>query len=272
MSKSPGKAHSNWKDADPNEPSIKKSFSSGNKLSTNKGFFSARGKIFDDSVDPNSYDCVKNENIESKAQIGELDIEQIINENKGKADISIGPGEVRIVKKEWDEGKGDGKKEKHTEFSLEGLPEGSYTIDKKTGLVTILKDIYVSGNMNSDTQKDKWIGDTSVHSNSLYFKRSDDTIFTGDSIYDEIYGTTEITSPYTAQYAKVNLNGHSIYSNSHLIMGVELIGQGSMVTTGKLSYLQGSTCDDIVAVSGDDLTVELSKGHSYLSCKWTFLQ
>lgn len=42
-------------------------------------------------------------------------------------------------------------------------------------------------------------------------------------------------------------------------MGVELIGQGSMVTTGKLSYLQGSTCDNIVAVSGDDLTVELSK-------------
>lgn len=113
--------------------------------------------------------------------------------------------------------------------------------------------------MNYDTQKDKWIGDTSVHSESLYFKRSDDTIFTGDSIYDEIYGTTEITSPYTAQYAKVDLNGHSIYSNSHLIMGVQLIGQGSMITTGKLSYLQGSTCDNIVAVSGDDLTVELSK-------------
>jgi hypothetical protein len=67
-------------------------------------------------------------------------------------------------------------------------------------------------------------------------------------------------SPYNQQinYIKLNLNGHNIYSRSHLILGVELIGTGRIIADGKIACLFGENSDQITCISRDDLHVELS--------------
>ncbi|MEQ8221769.1 MAG: hypothetical protein ABRQ37_05665, partial [Candidatus Eremiobacterota bacterium] len=67
-------------------------------------------------------------------------------------------------------------------------------------------------------------------------------------------------SPYSQEinYMKLDLNGHNIYSRSHLILGVELIGTGRIIADGKIACLFGQNSDQITCISRDDLDVELS--------------
>ena len=67
-------------------------------------------------------------------------------------------------------------------------------------------------------------------------------------------------SPYNQQinYIKLDLNGHNIYSRSHLILGVELIGKGRIISDGKIACLFGENSDQITCISNDDLHVEMS--------------
>ncbi|HPZ08951.1 MAG TPA: hypothetical protein PL110_12600, partial [Candidatus Eremiobacteraeota bacterium] len=67
-------------------------------------------------------------------------------------------------------------------------------------------------------------------------------------------------SPYTQEinYIKLDLNGHNIYSRSHLILGVEIIGAGRIIADGKIACLFGVNSEQISCISRDDLDVELS--------------
>lgn len=56
----------------------------------------------------------------------------------------------------------------------------------------------------------------------------------------------------------LDLNDKNIYADSHIIIEGEVTGEGSMVTKGKLAYLHGLESNDIVSISGDDLTLQLS--------------
>jgi len=59
-------------------------------------------------------------------------------------------------------------------------------------------------------------------------------------------------------YIKLDLNGHNIYSLSHLVLGVELICTGRIVAYGKIACLFGENSEQISSISRDDLVVELS--------------
>ena len=67
-------------------------------------------------------------------------------------------------------------------------------------------------------------------------------------------------SPYAQEinYIKLDLNGHNIYSRSHLILGVEIIGTGRIIADGKIACLFGKNSNQITCISRDDLDVELS--------------
>jgi hypothetical protein len=62
----------------------------------------------------------------------------------------------------------------------------------------------------------------------------------------------------------MNMNDHSIYSDSHLIIGVNVEGNGSMVSRGKIAYLhKGINSDDMVSLSDDDLIIQTAPGSNY---------
>ena len=67
-------------------------------------------------------------------------------------------------------------------------------------------------------------------------------------------------SPYEQEinYMKLDLNGHNIYSSSHLILGLEIIGTGRIIADGKIACLFGENSEQITCISRDDLDVELS--------------
>ena len=64
----------------------------------------------------------------------------------------------------------------------------------------------------------------------------------------------------TGRYVRLDLNGHDIYSYPHLMLGVEIIGSGRIVSYGKIACLMSvNVSDDVVLISGDDLDIELSQ-------------
>ena len=69
----------------------------------------------------------------------------------------------------------------------------------------------------------------------------------------------------------LDLNGHSIYSDSHLMIGMEVTGEGSLVSSKKLAYLTGSGDPDIAALSNDDFTGGIYRGSRRIQCKWCSL-
>ncbi|OPY28848.1 MAG: hypothetical protein A4E27_00261 [Methanobacterium sp. PtaU1.Bin242] len=62
----------------------------------------------------------------------------------------------------------------------------------------------------------------------------------------------------------MNLNDHSIYSDAHLIIGVNVEGNGDMVSRGKIAYLhKGINSDSMASISDDDLIIQTAPGSNY---------
>lgn len=147
------------------------------------------------------------------------------------------------------------------QFSMSGeIPEGKYY---DTDAVIILnEDIYVDMSSNlpeDDYEKDlpEITGDSPVQNpNPNVFQ-----IYTSrENVRDESTGEIKGTKPIEIT---LDLNGHNIYSEAHMIMDAVVTGQGGMVTNGRLAYLQGMRSESIVSLAGEDLNINLYPGVPY---------
>jgi len=208
-----------------------------------------------------NYDCtVSTKDVE--IPLGKIDIENDIMKGiKSRADggdksiakIS-GPAEIIVTEDPYTKQ----LSLKNKSGGPSALPSDAYKIEGDT--IKLTKDIYVEeGSVKASGQKNLWIGDAQVLSNSLVFKKGNDVLFKTD---DE--GNNK------PRYIKIDLNNHSIYSKTHMHLGVEVSGQGGLVSSGKLTYLQGFNTQNVVSVSDDDLDIELSKNSAVNMAKGLF--
>jgi len=128
-------------------------------------------------------------------------------------------------------------------------------------------DIYVDGGSPQDSDKNLTYNEIEGKSNVFQIKVSQGAIAREGYIVVE---NTDVTiGIVTKELEKIssqardltlNLNNHNIYSNSHLLLGIDVEGEGSIVSRGKVAYSQGLCTSDTkeVIISGDDLTIEAS--------------
>ncbi|MEQ8187491.1 MAG: hypothetical protein ABRQ39_05915 [Candidatus Eremiobacterota bacterium] len=129
------------------------------------------------------------------------------------------------------------------------------TVDVSLGF-ELTDDIYISGTPGADDYKnslDELVG-TSKSPNIT------DNIFRimGFSYEDKIGGKT-----YNLD-TKFNLNDKNIYSGSHVVLGTEVSGKGSIISKGKIAYVyDGINSNEILSVSDDDLYIQTTEQGKY---------
>ncbi|MEQ8223262.1 MAG: pilus assembly PilX N-terminal domain-containing protein [Candidatus Eremiobacterota bacterium] len=208
-----------------------------------------------------NYDCqIKTKDVEMP--MGTIDIEKDIlkgiKTRVDKGDKSIakisGPSEIIVTEDPYTRQ----LSLKNKAGGPSALPSDAYKIEGDT--IKLIKDVYVEeGSVKTSGQKNLWIGDAQVLNNSLIFKKSNEVLFKTDE-----EGNSK------PRYIKINLNDHAIYSKTHMHLGVEVSGQGGLVSAGKLTYLQGFNTQNVVSVSDDDLDIELSKNSAVNMAKGLF--
>ena len=57
----------------------------------------------------------------------------------------------------------------------------------------------------------------------------------------------------------LDLNGHNIYSNSHLVIGLPLVGKGKIISYGKIYCISEDNDENIILISEQDLELFLSE-------------
>ncbi len=70
---------------------------------------------------------------------------------------------------------------------------------------------------------------------------------------NEIYQNSLIEQTNVSPKLTLHLNEHSIYSDSHVAIGAEVEGKGTLVSRGKMGYIYGMQSNEAIALSGDDL-------------------
>lgn len=64
--------------------------------------------------------------------------------------------------------------------------------------------------------------------------------------------------------ASMDMKGHTIYSNANLILGVNVEGQGAMVSKGKIAFLhKGIESSKITCIAKDDLIIQTTPNSKY---------
>ncbi|MEQ8225656.1 MAG: hypothetical protein ABRQ37_25300, partial [Candidatus Eremiobacterota bacterium] len=264
----PGYITSNWNGN--NIDSI--AFQSPMEVISNNGIFSSRGKI---NIDGNSFDGVKMEDLAQKSTLGKLDVDKIIDRAQ-KGDfktLTVGGGRVTLEETlpdvDLSNAPADPNIIYYSGLSLKSQATG---FDSSVNLVDDSKlelkgDIYVDGGSPQDSDKNLTYNEIEGNSNVFQIKVSQGAI--AREGYIVVENTDVTTGIVTKELEKVssqprdltlNLNNHNIYSNSHLLLGIDIEGEGSIVSRGKVAYSQGLCTLDTkeVIISGDDLTIESS--------------
>jgi len=131
------------------------------------------------------------------------------------------------------------KSELGMEFEVDKDSEGEYTY---SGTIKLTDDLYVStGSTRPDGNDYQQTLDAIVAARQNNLFRIERGGWNGK--------TMNIT---------LDLNGHNIYSDAHMVIGAEVHGQGALISRGKLAYVYGIESSDLVSISGDDLLVETS--------------
>jgi len=156
----------------------------------------------------------------------------------------------------------DGKKGANYTSDELGLQTTATTVAGENDAVDVelgfklTDDIYISGNPGANDYKsslDTLVG-TSKSPNIT------DNIFRimGFSYEDKIGGKT-----YNLN-TKFDLNDKNIYSGSHVVLGTEVSGKGSIISKGKIAYVyDGINSNEILSVSADDLYIQTTEQGKY---------
>jgi len=147
-----------------------------------------------------------------------------------------------------------GSTEEEVGMKLEATGESVNTAAK----ITLTDDIYVQGAVADVDDYKKDMGSLGVHSmpppgNVFQLIPAQDSM-------EVLNADGSITTKYFPVSVELDLNGHNIYSEAHLNMDAVVTGEGCMVSNGKLSYLQGIYSENIVAISEDDININLKPG------------
>jgi len=259
----PGYIFSNWKHEGPNTP-FTYSISLGNsaELHCNGGTFSARGKI--NIPDPNSFDGNIQEDLEQKIGMSEIDVDDMVT--RGKNALSPGsyysPGTAIIT----EERVGD-----RTVLVFHG-PD-CFTLDPN-GVLKLNKDIYVNGNKTgvaSDNCDPNGNYDEMLNADKSIKSSYSDRVFNmhldPDALTEEYYIPTYSYGIRTGEKKKqrirdaeftFDINDHTIFSDSHLIFSIDVIGNGKFISNGEIAYTKGVENKDIINISGNDLVIQIS--------------
>ena len=139
--------------------------------------------------------------------------------------------------------------------------------------IKLTKDIYVSGPGPAAGDDSKELGDlydpnsSKVASNTFVISVNPECLVAEieKSRKVELTGkdgkkttVTETQTITNIRDIKLDLNGHSIYSNSHVILAIDTVGSGKIVSSGKVAFAKGAVNNGIICISGDDLIIETS--------------
>lgn len=154
-----------------------------------------------------------------------------------------------------------------TDFKLgaDGVIDGKFSLTKD--LYINSADASSSGinkSLNSlvcndyETARNLTITDDTDLTHTVKAARIDEDIF---RIMGFVYN---INNKKYAVDASMDMNGHTIYSNANLILGVNVEGQGGMVSKGKIAFLhKGIDSSKITCIAKDDLIVQTTPNSKY---------
>ncbi len=129
------------------------------------------------------------------------------------------------------------------------------SVDVELGF-ELTDDIYISGTPGANDYKvplDDLVGTSKS-------PKIENNIFRimGFTYQDKIGGKT-----YNLN-TKFNLNDKNIYSGSHVVLGTEVSGKGSIISKGKIAYVyDGINSNEILSISDDDLYIQTTKHGEY---------
>jgi len=262
---SPGYVYSNWDLSEPIYPGGVPSISLGScsTLHTYGGTLAARGNI----ETAGDFDGKKLEYLIGEYKLSDLDVASIISDKSSIHHVS--PGHLYITEEHIP----------HTDetiLKLEGSPQFASAVvwNDQTGRIKLMKDVYISTGApvsgdNLDGLLD--IINSSQHVNPSYQNRVFHVSVDPSALSLERYTPPQadpldpliihpevfIGSTSRDEFC-LDLNGHSIYSESHLVFSIDVEGAGKIVSNGKIAYSKGVDNNGIVNISGDDLTIEIS--------------
>ena len=137
-----------------------------------------------------------------------------------------------------------------TDFKIVDKGSNNYEIE---GDFQLERDIYIKSTPASDPT-----------STLLALAGPADNPVVKDTIFRIMGVPYEVSGRKYKLNTSMNMNDHSIYSDAHLIIGVNVEGNGSMVSRGKIAYLhKGINSDDMVSLSDDDLIIQTAPGSNY---------
>jgi len=211
----------------------------------------------------------------SNIDVGKI-VERARSDEYGDLDPNLYPGLVKIMDESIDpESAGYQKPDLIIDAGGTGF-DGAITIDQDKQTLLLTRDVFIEGDPAAIDANDRFKDWSLLVGGANIFRilRSGDMKMeeTAEVVYHPpkpppgpnmppVAGFFEvIPQDDTARYVRLNLNGHDIYSFSHLMLGVEVIGTGRIVSYGKIACLMSvNPEDDITIISGDDLTIELSQ-------------
>ncbi|MEQ8225037.1 MAG: hypothetical protein ABRQ37_22150, partial [Candidatus Eremiobacterota bacterium] len=137
-----------------------------------------------------------------------------------------------------------------TDFKITDKGSDNYEIE---GAFQLERDIYINSTPASDPGK-----------TLLELAGTPDNPIVKDTIFRIMGVPYEVSGRKYKLNTSMNLNDHSIYSDAHLIIGVNVEGNGDMVSRGKIAYLhKGINSDSMASISDDDLIIQTAPGSNY---------
>ncbi|MEQ8221657.1 MAG: hypothetical protein ABRQ37_05100, partial [Candidatus Eremiobacterota bacterium] len=83
---------------------------------------------------------------------------------------------------------------------------------------------------------------------------------------NDIYKDLPVEEEDITAKLTLDLNKKNLYSDSHVAIGAEVKGEGSLVSRGKMGYIYGMQSSEVVAIAGDDLILS-TNNKSKIDCR-----
>lgn len=291
----PGYIYSSWTSTPaPGNLSIEGKPNAGT-ITSNAGMFIGNGPI--DIA--GTFDGTKQPSYPQNMYFGKIDVAKILDRAKTNSYgtlTTISPGTVKIKEEAPPAPPGDeagyypGGEVIKLEPGVTGFSEASgvITLDTAQHTIVLQQDIFIDGSRanidGSDRFEDLATMLGSSPSDRLFRIYRTDAMQMEETVDTEVvyhpppppppntpagpgwFETILIPQDNEGRYARLDLNGHNIYSNSHLMLGLEVVGTGRIVSYGKIALLLGvnqgldknGNEKKITLISGDDLIIELS--------------
>jgi len=268
----PGGIYSGWK-AKEGEAEVTGIMSSSSDITSYGGLLIAMGKI---QGIPSTFDGALKSNMPQSLNIGKINVEEILNRAKageytsGAPINTISPGFVQIIDIPPTASypgayPGMIKRSKLDVFDSTGF-FNNIIFDTNSGMLKLKNDIYITGdrsNLNTEESRFKILLDLvspSLQPDVFFLYRRPEAIIREVYVFKDIlHGFVLSEFGGTKWIIKLDLNNHTIYSDSHLILGVQLVGKGKIISYGKINCLLGVNSNDVILISEDDLQAEVAE-------------